>query len=299
MNIIETNLSFSSLSKRASTNRIIIHHAEASTCTAEQIHAWHKANGWSGAGYHFLVRKDGKVYRLRPEWAIGAHASGANSDSLGICFEGRYDFETMPAAQLKSGQELVIYLKNKYRINKVQPHRDVTPTSCPGKVFPFDAVAYGNPAPEPEPVPYVPHNVITANYKNDPSQLWWIRGEVKDGSTISLRNSANYLWLSIPGADKKSGTLAQAWEGKNDNKDPREPQEFILSATDRCGVYTLTPKVAQGLRMDVVGANTEPEASVQFYNANKTPAQEFYFYNISDNLYRIISCSGMKPICVS
>ena len=59
MNIIETNLKFGALSTRKSTKRAILHHAEASKCTAEDIHRWHKQNGWSGAGYHFLVRKDG------------------------------------------------------------------------------------------------------------------------------------------------------------------------------------------------------------------------------------------------
>ena len=50
MNIIETNLKFGALSNRKSTTRAILHHAEASKCTAEDIHRWHLQNGWSGAG---------------------------------------------------------------------------------------------------------------------------------------------------------------------------------------------------------------------------------------------------------
>lgn len=141
MKIIETNLSFGSMSKRSKTNRIILHHADAKKCSAEDIHRWHKERGWSGAGYHFLVRKDGSVYRLRPEKYIGAHASGNNSDSLGICFEGDFQSETMGAAQKKSGKELVAYLKNKYGISKVQRHKDVGATDCPGKNFPFSEIA--------------------------------------------------------------------------------------------------------------------------------------------------------------
>lgn len=142
MNIIETNLKFrTALTNRNSTNRIIIHHAEASHCTAQDIHQWHLNNGWSGAGYHFLVRKDGTVYRLRPENKIGAHASGSNSDSIGICFEGSYMTETMPQAQINAGKELVAYLKQKYKISKVQAHREVCSTNCPGKNFPFTEIA--------------------------------------------------------------------------------------------------------------------------------------------------------------
>lgn len=141
VNIIETNLSFKSMSNRNRTTRIILHHAAAKSCTAEQIHQWHLNNGWSGAGYHFLVRKDGNIYRLRPENKVGAHASGSNSDSLGVCFEGDFMSETMGEVQRKAGAELVSYLKFKYGISKVQRHKDVCSTDCPGVNFPFAEIA--------------------------------------------------------------------------------------------------------------------------------------------------------------
>lgn len=144
MNIIETNLSFGGMSSRSATRRIILHHAEATSCTAQDIHRWHKEdNHWAGAGYHFLVRKDGKVYRLRPEWAVGAHASGSNSDSLGICFEGAFNVDRMGQAQIQAGRELVAYLKSKYGISLVQRHKDVGQTDCPGNNFPFAEIANG------------------------------------------------------------------------------------------------------------------------------------------------------------
>ena len=140
MNIIETNLEFKDMSTRKSTERIILHHADAKNCSAEDIHRWHLNNGWSGAGYHFLVRKDGSIYRLRPEDKVGAHTYGSNYNSLGICFEGNYMEEDMPEVQIRAGKELVIYLKNKYGISTVQRHKDVCATSCPGDKFPFDKI---------------------------------------------------------------------------------------------------------------------------------------------------------------
>lgn len=131
------------LGKRRSTSRIILHHAAASKCSAQQIHRWHLANGWVGIGYHFLVRKDGSVYRGRPEDTVGAHAGNNNYDSIGICFEGNFMTETMCDAQRKAGQELVQYLKDKYGISKVQKHSDVNATGCPGKNFPFQEIANG------------------------------------------------------------------------------------------------------------------------------------------------------------
>ena len=141
MNIIETNLQFKDMNTRKLTERIILHHADAKSCSAEDIHRWHLSNGWSGAGYHFLVRKDGTIYRLRPEEKVGAHAYGSNYNSIGICFEGNFMEEDMPEVQKQAGKELVAYLKNKYKISTVQKHKDVCATSCPGDKFPFDEIA--------------------------------------------------------------------------------------------------------------------------------------------------------------
>lgn len=148
MRIIETTYRWGgTLVKRQSTTRIILHHAAAKTCTAQQIHSWHLANGWAGIGYHFFVRKDGSIYRGRPEDVLGAHAGSNNYDSIGVCFEGSFDKEQMPAVQRQAGAELVAYLKQKYGIRKVQKHSDVNATGCPGTHFPFGAIAYGR---EPE-----------------------------------------------------------------------------------------------------------------------------------------------------
>lgn len=131
------------MTKRSSTERIILHHSACSSCTAEQIHQWHLNNGWEGAGYHFLVRKDGNVYRLRPEEYIGAHAKGSNYNSIGICAEGNFENETMSEAQKNSLIELVSYLKGKYGISKVLKHSDVNNTACPGKNYPFNEIVNG------------------------------------------------------------------------------------------------------------------------------------------------------------
>ena len=155
MNIIEKTYNWNgSLKNRTSTKRIILHHAESKSCTADDIHRWHLANGWCGIGYHFFVI-DGSIYRGRPEGVVGSHAKGSNSDSIGICFEGSYMTETMSDVQINAGRELVAYLKNKYGITTVQRHKDVCSTNCPGTNFPFDAivnVAVG-PTPAPSPTP--------------------------------------------------------------------------------------------------------------------------------------------------
>ena len=97
--------------------------------------------GGHGAGYNFLVRKDGSIYELRDIKYVPAHATNYNTCSIGICFEGNFEEEKMGQAQIEAGIWLVAYLKSKYNITLVQKHKDVNATSCPGKNFPFDEIA--------------------------------------------------------------------------------------------------------------------------------------------------------------
>ncbi|HHU83724.1 MAG TPA: N-acetylmuramoyl-L-alanine amidase [Clostridiales bacterium] len=143
MQIINTDLRFRhGFTTRKSTKRIILHHSATEKNSVEEIHNFHKNNnGWNGIGYHFYVRKDGKIYRGRPENAVGAHAGNHNHDTIGICFEGNFELETMPKKQIIAGNELVNMLKKKYNISKVLAHKDVNATAYPGKNFPFGAIA--------------------------------------------------------------------------------------------------------------------------------------------------------------
>lgn len=140
MKIIEGNLKFKDLAYGNKPVMLVYHHAEASKCTIQDIHNWHLNFGWSGCGYHFLVRKDGSIYRGRPENAIGAHCPSANDKSIGICAEGAYDTESMPIAQKNALIELGQYLKSKYNIGKVYGHKELYSTACPGKNYPLQEI---------------------------------------------------------------------------------------------------------------------------------------------------------------
>ena len=137
MNIIDVGLKFKSLSYGNKPNKLVLHHAEASKCTVQDIHSWHLNNGWSGIGYHYFIRKDGSIYRGRPDGAIGAHCQGSNTGSLGICFEGNYMKETIPTAQYNAGIDLIKYLRGKYGNLTIYGHKELLATECPGSKFPL------------------------------------------------------------------------------------------------------------------------------------------------------------------
>ncbi len=117
---------------------IVLHHA-AGTGSVEDVHRWHLQNGWAGIGYHFYVRRDGKVYRGRPEEWTGAHAVGAN-DQLGICAEGNFERERMKPAQKQAIAELVRALRRKYGALACHRHSEYGSTACPGRYFPFEEI---------------------------------------------------------------------------------------------------------------------------------------------------------------
>lgn len=141
MQIHEANLKRNgNWSHRSGTSEIILHHAEASHASVEDINQWHLERGWAGIGYNYYVRKDGTIWRGRPEWAVGAHAKGHNDKSIGICCEGAYMTETMPAAQLAALKDLIRDIVNRYGKLKLLRHKDVNETDCPGVNFPWAEV---------------------------------------------------------------------------------------------------------------------------------------------------------------
>lgn len=151
----------------------------------------------------------------------------------------------------------------------------------------------------PKPTPYIPRNLKTTNFsESDINQKFWVRGTIKDGAEIAIRNAGNYLWMSDPNSSTAARTKVEFWEGKNNNKDPRDPQIFIVEETEKPGIIRLHPKVAKNLSLDNSNGSTEANSVIQLYTNNAQVAQTFYFYQIESNLYRILSVSGWKPLTV-
>lgn len=137
-NIKETNLLFGNLYKRESTDMVVLHHTGGNDidASAEQIHGWHIKNGWAGIGYHFVIRKDGTIERGRPEWAVGAHASGENDHTIGIHLSGDFLQAKPTAEQIEKCAMLIANLSADYGFSidreHVLGHGELMATDCPG-----------------------------------------------------------------------------------------------------------------------------------------------------------------------
>lgn len=105
-------------------NKIILHCAatrEGQNFTTKDIDSWHKKRGFTKIGYHYVIYLDGSVHKGRQESEIGAHATGHNANSIGICYIGGCDKngkakDTRTPAQKESLLKLVHDLLYKYNL---------------------------------------------------------------------------------------------------------------------------------------------------------------------------------------
>jgi hypothetical protein len=121
-----------------SITHLIWHYTESDDVPASVVDQWHKAKGWKGIGYHYLIRKNGNVEKGREESEVGAHCSGHNAGTLGISLCGSDTLEWYPTdAQYRAAGILGAELKRKYGLSVKDAstfHRDWMSTSCPGKL---------------------------------------------------------------------------------------------------------------------------------------------------------------------
>jgi N-acetylmuramoyl-L-alanine amidase len=113
---------------------LIIHCSDTPAGRADDVHdidRWHKARGWSGCGYHYVICLDGTIQVGRDEAKIGANCKGHNSKSIGICYIGGKDVDTRTDAQKVSLVYLLGTLKRKYKGAVVYGHRDFSTKPCP------------------------------------------------------------------------------------------------------------------------------------------------------------------------
>ena len=75
---------------------------------------------------HFLVDRDGTIYRLMPETTMARHVIGLNHCAIGIENVGGTDKNPLTAAQLEANIWLVKYLASKYEIEYLIGHYEYT-----------------------------------------------------------------------------------------------------------------------------------------------------------------------------
>ena len=122
---------------RSETKYIVIHctatkASAMDSVTAADVDRWHKARGWRGIGYHFVIEADGNISPGRAINERGAHVRGYNDVSIGVALVGGLDDNGKPCANFRPAQMVSLsnhleYLRGIYPFAIVLGHRDLSP----------------------------------------------------------------------------------------------------------------------------------------------------------------------------
>ena len=126
-------------------DKIIVHCSatrEGQDIPVETIKKWHvEGRGWSDIGYHFYVELDGTIKKGRDIQKIGAHCSGNNRSSIGICYcggveaDGKTPKDTRTESQKESLLSVLKTLKAMFPECSIYSHNEFANKACPS----FDA----------------------------------------------------------------------------------------------------------------------------------------------------------------
>ena len=141
MDILDPGLKWSDSSRLRplqKVEKLIQHHMAHSSWGILEVHRYHRDhNGWVGIGYNYWIGFNGDVYEGRG-YHVGAHSGSAwNSRSLGIGYQGHFDYQKMTDQQWEAGAWLNAKLlkDNDLTVDDVVGHADVGTTACPGLNF--------------------------------------------------------------------------------------------------------------------------------------------------------------------
>lgn len=121
-------------------DKIILHCAatpEGKDFTVADIDRWHRARKFNGIGYHFVIYRDGSVHPGRSLSVAGAHCTGQNANSIGVCYiggcavDGKTPKDTRTPAQRTALAKLVKDLLKQYPGATVHGHNEFAAKACP------------------------------------------------------------------------------------------------------------------------------------------------------------------------
>jgi N-acetylmuramoyl-L-alanine amidase len=110
------------------------------------IDKMHRARGFNGIGYHYLITLNGTVEVGRTEDKVGAHVEGHNAHSIGLSYVGGVDAknkakDTRTPAQKAAIVKLLKELKGRYPKARILGHRDFSPDkNHNGRIDPYERI---------------------------------------------------------------------------------------------------------------------------------------------------------------
>jgi len=156
--------------------KLVIHHSVTNTSNksarqqAQDIALLHKARGWAGIGYHFVIARDGTVLYVGDIGQGRVNVANNNEKVIGICLAGDFTKELPSAHQILAANRLCDFflfhstnLPNIKSWDDVWGHKDCTAwpgseaTICPSPAWRDQGDALRN-------------RIISGNYKGYPDR---------------------------------------------------------------------------------------------------------------------------------
>ena len=129
------------MTKKRRIEYIVVHCTatkEGAKYDVNDVRRWHvQGNGWNDIGYHYLIGIDGECWKGRDESIVGAHVSGFNKFSIGVCYVGGLDANGKPKDTRTQKQKQTLYwllkeLKERYPLAAIVGHNDLNKgKACP------------------------------------------------------------------------------------------------------------------------------------------------------------------------
>lgn len=129
-----------------SVNKLTIHHEgwdavyftdqRTTGQRIEKIRRYHvESNKWGDIGYHYVVDRGGRLWEARPLQYQGAHVRNNNPNNIGILVLGNFEKQAPSSAQLRTlfATTQSLCRQHGIRANRVRSHREINPTTCPGR----------------------------------------------------------------------------------------------------------------------------------------------------------------------
>ena len=119
---------------------------EGQHVTVADIDRWHRDRGFKKIGYHYVIYLDGSIHAGRDLEEVGAHVTGHNAATIGICYIGGLDAAGNPRDTRTPEQKAAIVyllesLREKFPTARICGHRDFSPDkNGNGKIEPNEYI---------------------------------------------------------------------------------------------------------------------------------------------------------------
>ena len=110
------------------TIKFLVVHCSATRCnasfTVDQLRRCHLQRGFTDIGYHYYITRDGTIHPCRPKDQPGAHTRGFNLHSIGICYEGGLDEQSVPT-DTRTPEQRAALLDLLQGLKREYPHAEI------------------------------------------------------------------------------------------------------------------------------------------------------------------------------